>query len=58
MGYLQDRLCWVPGSVPAVVRGARATHLPHTLVSQPARIAVVIAVLKGSLQVLGGGDDG
>jgi len=49
---------WVPGSVPPAVRGARATHLPHTLVGQPACITVVIAVLEGGLQVLGRGDDG
>lgn len=33
-------------------------RLPHALVSQPARVAVVVAVLKGSLEVLGRGDDG
>ena len=47
---------------PPTVRGARpaarATHLPHGLVGQPARVAVVVAILEGGLEVLGRGDDG
>lgn len=47
-----------PPAVEDARPAAHATHLPHGLIGQPARIAVVVAILESGLEVLGRSDDG